>query len=138
VDRAAFVYDVELLPGQNPPGTFDRLQEGIRAFFVDRRLDYGMGALGGSRHCYGHVVAPGRLAAEDVRRSLAEWVRGLRFRGVARLGPVGPAEPPPALNRTNTSTVVEVDNLTEADKAEAVAYFADLRRRVESLRKRPT
>lgn len=138
MDGAAFAFDLELLAEQNPEGTIDRLREDVRAFFVDRHLNYGMGALGGGRHCYGQVVVPDRGAAEDARRSLTAYVQGLRFRGVARFGPVGPAEPPPDLLHPITGTVVEVDNLTQADKAEAAAYFAELRRRVESLLNRPT
>lgn len=138
VDGATFVYDVEVFAGQNPPETFDRLQDDIRAFFVGRSLDYGMGALGGGRHCYGQVKTLDRAAAEIARMSLAELVRSLRFRGIARFGPVGPAMPPPDLLQRITDTVVEVDNLTETDKAEAAAFHAELRRRVASLPKRPT
>src|SRR4051794_11495246 len=78
----AFVFDGEGGPRPDPPGTADRLREDIRPFFADRRMDYGLGALGGSRHCYGHVSAPDPGTADELRRSLADWLRGLRFRGV--------------------------------------------------------
>lgn len=129
--EVTFVYHVELLAEQNPPGTYDRLREDIRAFFSSHSLAYAMGALGGGHHCYGQVMAPDGQSAEDAKRSLTEVIRRLHFRGVVRIGPVASAEPPPDLLQLVTGTVIEVDNLTEGEKAEAAAHFAELRRSIE-------
>jgi hypothetical protein len=135
VDNAYFRFDIELTPEQNPPGTMDRLREDLRAWFVARRLSYGMGALGGNRHCYGEV-GPDPPATEGDRQAMAEWIRGQGMCATVRLTSVVPFGPSIDMLAPITDWVFPVDTLTETDMAEAAAYHAELRGRVLTLRPR--
>lgn len=128
-----FRFDIELTPERNPPGTMDRFREDLRAWFVARGLGYGMGALGGGRHCYGEVGLR-QPVSEDDRRALADWVREQRICGTVRLGALEPFAPSADVLRPIADWVFTVDNLTESDRAEAAAYHSERRRRVESHR----
>jgi hypothetical protein len=127
-----FVYNIELSSEQNPPGTMDRLREELRKYFVEQGIEYGMGALGGSRHCYGTVHAADRPTAEKVRQDLSEWVKTQPFSGIARFDAANETEA--ALLEPITDLVCGVDNLTEDDRAEAARYYRELRKRIESRR----
>jgi hypothetical protein len=127
-----FRYSIRLVDRANPPGAIDRLGEELRAFFVARGWDYGMGALGGSATCYGDVGGPRRAATEGDRHELAQWLRQHR---ISATGQVGELEPPPA-SAMDPVTGLEfaVDNLTEQDRLAAAAYHEELRQRVARLR----
>ncbi len=132
----AFVYDIELSSEQNPPGTMDRLREELRTFFVAHNMKYGMGALGGSRHCYGTVQATEREIAENARQAISDWVKTQRISGIARFGSAKDTEP--KLLAPITDMVFAMDNLTEEDRCEAARYHTDIRKRIESQSKKPT
>jgi hypothetical protein len=121
-----FLYDFEIPPNLNPPGTLDRLREAVRAYFASRGWDNcGMGALGGNLHLYGDVGRKGQPVTEDDRHALAEWARNQRFCGTVRLGKIESGD---IRLRKVTEWVFEVDNLSEAERAEAAAYYDKLRR----------
>jgi hypothetical protein len=84
-----FRFDIELTPERHPSGTMDRLREALRTWIVARGLGYGMGALGGSRHCYGEI-GPDPPATEGVRRALAEWIQEQPVCATVRLEAVVP------------------------------------------------
>jgi hypothetical protein len=130
-----FRFDFELTAERNPRGTMARFREELRAWFVARGLDYSMGALGGDRHCYGGV-GPNPPATEADRQALAEWVRGQRVCATVRFGAVEQSYPPADMLAPITDWVFAVDNLTDADRAEAAAYHSEMRRRVEALRRK--
>ncbi len=129
---AFFRYDIELTPERNPRGAMDRLQDELRGWFAARGLPFGMGALGGGRHCYGEV-GPGPPATEADRQALAAWARGQRIHATVRLGAVEWPHPPADMLAPITDWVFAVDGLTDADRAEAAAYHAEMRRRVAAL-----
>ncbi|WP_020470398.1 hypothetical protein [Zavarzinella formosa] len=130
-----FLYDFEIPASLNPAGTLDRIREDLRAYFESRGWDnYGMGALGGSLHLYGDVSRKNRPVTEQDRLALGEWARNQRFRGTVRLGAVESGD---SHLRKITEWVFEVDNLSEAERAEADARDAELRQRVEAARRKP-
>ncbi len=92
VDDAYFLFMFELPQGQNARGVMDRLREDVRAFFADRDLDYGMGALGGDFRCYGHARRLRGPTTEDDRPALAGWVAAQSVCGMARLGALEPLD----------------------------------------------
>ncbi len=132
---AFFRYDIELTPEQNPRGVMERFSEELRAWFVARSLDYGMGALGGGRHCYGEI-GPHPPATEADRQAMAAWLREQRIHATVRLGSVEWPHPPVDMLAPIIGWVFAVDNLTDADRAEAAAYHAEMRRRVAALRRK--
>lgn len=132
---AFFRYDIELTPEQNPRGAMDRFQEELRAWFAARGLDYGMGALGGDRHCYGEI-GPSPPATEADRQAMAAWLGVQRIHATVRLGAVEWPHPPADMLAPITDWVFAVDNLTDADRAAAAAYHGEMRRRVEGLRRK--
>ena len=133
---AYFRFDIEFTPEQNPPGLCDRLREDLRAWIVGCGLDYGMGALGGSRHLYGEI-GPNPPATESDRAAMAEWLRGQRMHVTVRLEAVVPFSEAADMLAPITDWVFTVDTLTDADRAEATAYHAEMRRCVEALRRNP-
>jgi hypothetical protein len=128
-----FRFDIELTPERNPPGLCDRLREDLRAWIVGRGLGYGMGALGGSRDLYGQI-GPNPPATEGDRAAMAEWLRGQRMHATVRLEAVVPFSEAADMLAPITDWVFAVDTLTEAERADAAAYHAEMRRRVEALR----
>ena len=134
MQEAYFRYDIELTPGQNPPGTMDWLREALRAWFVAGGLNYGMGAMGGDRHLYGDV---GRLppVTEEHRQAMAAWVRSQPIHATVRLDAVASPYPRVHMLTPSTDWVFAVVNLSDAQRAEAVAYHSEMRRRAESQRR---
>lgn len=134
--RPFFRLDIEQTPERNPPGLCDRLLEGLPAWIVGRGLDYGMGALGGSRHRYGQI-GPNPPATEGDRAAIAERLRGQRMHATVRLEVMVPFSEAADMLAPITDWVFAVDTLTEAQRAEAAAHHSELRRWVDSQRARP-
>jgi hypothetical protein len=130
-----FRFDVELTPERNPPGLCDRLREDLRAWIIGRGLDYGMGALGGSRRLYGEI-GPNPPATEGDRAAMADWLRGQRMHATVRLEAVVPFSEAADMRAPVTDWVFTVNTLTEAEQAEAAAYHTHMRRRVEALQRK--
>jgi hypothetical protein len=123
-----FRYSIRLADRANPPGTYDRLCEELRAFFVARGWEYGMGALGGSVTCYGEVGGPRRAATEGDRHELAEWVRQQRVCAAAQIGEL--ESPPASLTDPITGLEFAVDNLTDQDRLAAALHHEALRKQL--------
>jgi hypothetical protein len=130
-----FRFDIELTPERNPPGLCDWLRDELRAWIVARGLYYGMGALGGSRRLYGQI-GPNKPATEEDRAAMAEWLRGRRMHATVRFGAVVPFSETADVLAPVTDWVFGLDSLAEAERAEAAAFHTELRRRVESLRRK--
>ena len=131
-----FLYDFEFVPYQNPPHTMDRFKEELRAHFVANGLDYGMSALGGMVHCRGDVRSKGRQVTEEDRQSLAAWAGVQRVRCTARLGALEQDREGIEFFRPVTEWVFALDNLTDADRAEAAAWHESIRQWMQSAQKR--
>jgi hypothetical protein len=134
MEATAFRYRIRLVDRANPPRTYDRLCEELRAFFAARGWQCGMGSLGGGVTCYGDVGGPRRAATEAERHELAEWVRQQRICATVQIGELesGPA----SLMGPITGLEFAVDNLTDQDRLAATTYHDELRGRVEGLRKK--
>ncbi len=129
-----FRYDIELTQERNPPDTpdtLDRFREDLRTWFVERGLNYGMGALGGGVHCYGGI-GPNPQATEEDRSAMADWIRQQRICATVRLDAIVPFDQKPDILSPITDWVFLVDNLTEADQQEAAAFHAAVRRKIEA------
>lgn len=130
-----FRFDIELTPECNPPGLCERLREELRAWIVCRGLEYGMGALGGNRHLYGHI-GPNPPASEGDRAAMAEWLQGQRMHATVRLEAIVPFREAAPMLAPITDWVFAVDTLTDAERAASAAHHTELRRRVEALRRK--
>jgi hypothetical protein len=135
VGKRLFRFDVELTPERNPPGLYDKLHEELRSWIVARGLDYGMGAIGGGKHLYGQV-GPNPPATDGDRAAMADWLRGQRMHATVRLGSVVTFSEDLDMLAPITDLVFAVDTLTEAERVHAVAFYTQLRRRVEDLRRK--
>jgi hypothetical protein len=129
-----FRYRIRFVDRANPPETYDRVCEELRAFFVARGWEYGMGALGGGVTCYGDVGGPRRTATEGDRHELAEWVRQQRVCATVQIGEL--EAPPAGIMDPISGLEFAVDNLTDQDRTEAAAYHDEMRQRVEAKRKK--
>ena len=133
MDSTYFRFDIELTPDQNPPGTMDRLRQDLRVWLVGRGLGYGMDA--GRQPALLREVGPSRL-----------WPSGTVGRGRVDLWPAAqrhrPAHRSGALRTILQSAcpitdwVIPVDNLTETERTEAAAVYAELRRMAAAYRSR--
>jgi hypothetical protein len=123
-----FSYDIEFTPEANPPGTTDTFREALREWIVARHLGYTIGALGGGRHCYGHVGSSTPVTEAD-RQDMAAWVSRQRICAKARFGSLNDLEP--TLLDPITDLVFAVDNLTEADRIAAAEYHFQLKRKIQ-------
>jgi hypothetical protein len=124
-----FRFEIELSPEVNPRGVIDELQEGLRGWLTARDLSYVFGNFGGMRLCYGEVGPP---ATEDHRQAMAEWLAAQRVCGTVRLEALVPFDPSADIRAPITDWIFAVDNLTETERAEAVAYHAEMRRWAQS------
>ena len=117
-----FLYDVEFPPYQNPPGTKDRCDTDLGAYFVSRGLDYGMSALGGNVRTRGDVRRRRRPVKDADRHALGAWIQTRPVRCIARLGAVERLTGSTEFFRDITEWVFEVDNLTDDDRRRAAEY----------------
>jgi hypothetical protein len=122
-----FLYDVEFVPGWNPPRTRDRFAESLRSYFESQGLDFGMSALGGMVRCQGDVRRRIGPVTEDDRRALAEWIKSQPVKCIARLGRLEEEHEGTRYFREITEWVFEVGEPTDDDRAHAVAWHAKLR-----------
>ena len=109
-----FLYDVEFVPGDNPPGAFERFSESLRAFFESRGWDYGMSALGGMVRCRGDVRRKVGDVTEADRKLLAGWIKAQPVKCIARLGALEEYNADTRYFRPVGEWVFEVDNLPRA------------------------
>ncbi|HWE40540.1 MAG TPA: hypothetical protein VG406_28590 [Isosphaeraceae bacterium] len=114
-----FLYDFEFVPDENPPGTKEQFEEGLRRFFESRDLDYGMSALGGMVSTRGDVRGRSCPVTEEDRRALAQWVRCRRVRCTARLGALEEDHADLELFREVTEWVFAIDNRSESGRPDA-------------------
>lgn len=128
-DQLYFRFKIELTPDVNPRYAMDRLQEELRAWFTDRSLSHVSGNFGGTRLCCGEVGPP---ATEGDRQAMAEWMAAQRLSATVRLESLTLYDPTASIDATNTDWVFSIDNLTETERAEAVAYNAQMRSFVQS------
>lgn len=121
-----FLYDVEFVPGWNPPDTRDRFAQALRSYFESREFDAGMSALGGIVRCQGDVRRRGRPVTEYDRRALAEWIKSQPVKCIARLGKLEEDDEELQFFREITEWVFEVGPLTDDDRKVAIAWHRKL------------
>ncbi len=91
--------------------------------------------MGGSYRLYGHV-GPRPPATVRDRDMLGQWIRGQQLCGTVRLGAIeGPG--PVNLLGPITECVFQLDTLTDSDRAEAIAYYDEMRRKIKAWNARP-
>lgn len=127
-----FIYRVRLQERVNPPGRYDALSDLIREWIKSNGLRYGMGALGGSRTIYGTVDGASEAFLKPVREQFREWLSQLPMCASVQLGRRTRLEAA-NLMEDDWEVSFDVDNLTEADRAAAATYHAELSRQVEAL-----
>ncbi len=124
-----FRFEIELTPEANPPGAIDKLQKELRAWFTARSLSHVFGNFGGRRLCHGEVGPP---ATEGDRQAMAEWIGAQHLCATVRLGSLVPLDPSASILAPITDWVFAIENLTETERAEAVASNAKMRSFVEA------
>lgn len=129
-----FLFEVEVPPESNPSGTLARLCEDLRGWLNAHGLTYSLGALGGGLRCYGDVgIEPN--ATEADRQALAAWLSQQKMFATVRLGPLAWPFSIADLTIPITEWVFCVDNLSEAEKTEAVTAYDERRWKALSRKK---
>jgi hypothetical protein len=131
-----FLYDVEFVAYANPPRRADQFAEALREFFQASGLDYLMSALGGTARTRGIVFRKAADTTRQDREAVAAFVRQQPIAATARIGELERETEATDYFRPVTEWVFAVDNLTDADRAEAAAYHQEMRRRVQAVKKK--
>lgn len=132
-NQTRFYYRIVIEPAWNPPGTYDRVHEELRAWVTERGFGNGMGALGGSRVLYCEIGSKPR-AIEDDRQALAAWVRECHMSATVQIGPLHTGEI--GLLDPVTDIDFDVNALTAEERITAAEQYEKGRRRVEALRQK--
>jgi hypothetical protein len=131
-----FIYRLTFPYYTNPRGRYEEISDRVKEWFTSNAINWGMGALGGSRVIYGDVQGPSGTFLQCVREQFAEWLSGLPMCCSVALGPMKPTD---ALDIMDTSCELAfvVDNLTEEDRRAALAYHAAIQQRAKDHAKKP-
>jgi hypothetical protein len=131
-----FLYDIEFVAYTNPPHRMDQFSEALKEFFRASRLDFLMSGLGGAVRCYGIVYRKKGDVSQQDREDMAEFIRQQPILATARIGELEQETESTNYVRPVTEWVFAVDNLTDADRAEAAAYHEEIRRWVRTAQER--
>jgi hypothetical protein len=131
-----FLYRLTLTDRVNPPQRHQELSDAIREWFKCNGVRYGMGALGGSRTIYGTVGGDSEAQLSQIREQFAAW---LSQRPVCASIGLGPTKRSEAMNLMDDDwdRLFNVDNLTEQDRNDALAYHTELLPWAERTAKKP-
>jgi uncharacterized protein YggL (DUF469 family) len=132
METILFLYDVEFVPGWNPPRTRDRFAAVLRSYFESQGLDAGMSALGADVRCQGDVRRNDGPVTEEDRQALAEWIRTQPVKCIVRLGQLETELEDTQYFREITEWVFEVGDLTDEDRAQAARWLEQSRSHIRS------
>jgi hypothetical protein len=123
-----FLYDVEFIPYTNPPHRKDQFSESLKEFFRANHLDFLMSALGGMARTRGIVYRKEGEVSQQDRERVAGFIGQQPIFATARIGELEVETEATDYFREVTEWVFAVDNLTDADRAQAAAYDEHIRR----------
>lgn len=134
--RFRFNYRIGLHDRANPPGRHEAVSEIVREWFKRIGVEYGIGALGGMRNIYGDATGPTEVNLRTVREQFASWLLNVPLNASVKLGRLKPVEVARLMDN-DWELEFELNNLTEADRAAAAAYYLSLSERITVPAARP-
>jgi hypothetical protein len=131
-----FLYDVRLVPNANPRKRNDEFSHALARFFQTIGLDYLMSGQGGAGTTRGIAYRKEGDATQQDRERVGEFIRQQPISATARIGDLEQDTESTNYFRPVTEWEIEVDNLTDAERAEAAAYHEEIRLRFQSFQEK--